>query len=105
VREQLLHIHFEHEVKGVFALGHVQDRLTQVVQQDENIVLLLEVDSERLVDVGLQHRALGDERVDLLFFNLPADLVDQQRNLDHVVLVDHGVGLRVLRVQHTVVDI
>lgn len=43
VFEQLVHVHFEHDVETVFALGHVEDRLIHELVQLSNMRLLLEI--------------------------------------------------------------
>jgi len=50
----------------------MQNRLTHELVKHKNIVLLLKVADKPANQIALKERALGDEGVDLLLFNLKA---------------------------------
>jgi hypothetical protein len=72
--------------------------------QSQNVVLILEVDSKRIDQVGLEKRAFCYKGVDLLLFDLPANPVNQQRHLDGVKLAQHRVIANVLSMQNFRID-
>jgi len=105
VLEEVLHVHFEHDIQRVLALSHVEDALSHKSVQLRDVVLHLKILRERVLDILIERRALSDERVDLLPLDLPGDAVDEQRVLDGVVLAENGVGLDILAEQDFSVDI
>jgi len=58
------------------------------------------------VDVIVEERALGDQRVDLLLLDFPTHPVNKQSVLDSVVLTQHRIHLELLPMQdlHKSVD-
>ena len=76
VLQELLHVHLVHDVQAVFHLRQVQDGFAHELMQHQNIVLLLKVLLQGVDEVGLKDTALCDERVNLLFLDSPADLVN-----------------------------
>jgi hypothetical protein len=66
--------------------------------------LFLKVAHKPIDKVGFEQGALGDEGVDLLFFNLVADPVDQHRNFNCVELVNYWIHFRVFCMQDVLVD-
>ena len=103
--QQLLHVHLVHYIKAVFPLSHVKNGLTHELVEHQNVVLLLEVSHQRFDQVVIQKRTLGDERVDLLLLDLPADSENQQCILDGVELIDNGVLLWIFAIENLLIDI
>jgi len=83
----------------------VEDGLRHKFVELRDVVLPLKVEPQRALDIGLNGRALGDERVDLLALDLPGDAVDEQRVLDRVELTEHGVHLDVFSEKDLGVDV
>ena len=100
-----MHVHFVHDIKTILSFIHVEDWLSHELVKGQDIVLSLEVVTQRVNEECLKKGTLGDERVDLLLFNLPANSVDKQSNFDRVVLIDHGVRLGILNIENLLVDI
>jgi hypothetical protein len=103
--KKLLHVHFVHDIKTVFSLCHVKDRLSHEFVQHQNVVLLLEEKLQSLDKVVLEQLALGNERVNLLLLNFPADSVDQETDLDRIVLRDYWIAFWFLGMKDILVDI
>ena len=103
--EKTLHVHFVHDIQAVFSFRHVQNWFDHELEECEDVVLFLKIQAESGDQIVLKQRALGDQTVDLLLLNFPADSVDQQRDLDGVELTDNWILLHVLAVQDLLVDV
>jgi hypothetical protein len=70
------------------------------------MMLLLQVNTDRLLDLPIDGVTFSGEGVNFLLINPPHDPVDEERDLDGVELTEHGVESRILvEVQHTLVDV
>jgi hypothetical protein len=55
------------------------------------MLLFRQIICQRIHDILIQDRALGDERINSFLVNLPGDSVDQQSILNGIVLTEHRV--------------
>ena len=79
--------------------------LTHQLVKNQNIVLLLEVANEPVDQIAFEEGTFRDQWIDLLFFDLIADSIDQHRNFDCVELVDNRIHFRIFMMQNLLVNI
>ena len=68
--------------------------------QHEDVGLLLKVLEQALDEELLQRFTFGDERVDALLLDFPAEPVNENRHLDDVVLGNKRIGFAVDGMSH-----
>ena len=59
--KELLHVHFVHDIETILSLSHMENWLTHELVKNQNVVLLLEIVTERSDEERLEQRALGDK--------------------------------------------
>ena len=103
--EKLLHVHLVHNIQTVFSFSCVQNWFLHKFMKSQNVILKLKICTEWLCQVCLKHLTLGDQRVNFLIFNFPADSVNKQRYLYCVILVYHGIQFGFFMIARILINI